>query len=211
VGGLAQRLARLEAREHGAGAGGGSAGASEELERQRWLERARYRKRWETSGWKAGYDQVAGVIRLHYLQGRLGATTEELREQLRAWNPPFPADVIERELARYIYYREPGSEAMVGPPEWMESFEKADRLAGILAEASDAALAEWLLSEGQPGEELGLSGELILDAIGPDAQEIGTDEFRRRMLEIAADTIYGPRGWSIKQAVRKLREEQRHG
>jgi hypothetical protein len=196
----------------------------EEVRKHRWLERAHYRGRHDLSDWNAGYGKVRDILRLLQGQGRLGRTAEEVLGQLLAWRPPHDPAAFERELAKFIYHEEEGTENMVCPPEWREAFSAADELrekhAAIPVEtyAQMLVAAHDLEEEGdldEVGELLdtelgrwGITAELEMRAIGPDVEGIPAEEHSRRLREILADIYYGEQGYRIQQGIDKLMEER---
>ena len=197
---------------------------SEEGKKERWLETARHRRRrFELDDWEP-YGKVRDKIGALRLQGMLGRTTEELRNQLLAWRPPFDENAIEREIARFIYAREEGTENMVCPPQWRESLEAADRVRELFAAVPVEVLARWaaMLHEkkGEAREEVaqkiategasvfGITDELMRKALGPDVDEITDEERRRRLREILADNYFTERGWRVQQEIDRLLKER---
>ena len=70
---------------------------------------------------------------------------EDLRVRLLAWRPALDESAVERELARAIYVREPGTENRFCPPEWTEAFEAADQLREPYAAVPEEVLTRWLI------------------------------------------------------------------
>ena len=113
---------------------------------------------------------------------------------------------------------------MVCPPELRESFAAADELREKYMAVPDEVLARWSiwqheLEEGD-GDDLeeklareadahGVTEELVLAAIGPDADEVGDEECRRRLRETLADLHYGEKAFRIQQHITRLMDEER--
>lgn len=219
MGSLERRLERLEDQR-----GIQRQEPPEEQRKRQWLEKARYWKRFDIDHKEPRMMfRARDVLRLLRRQGRLGQTTEEVIEQVLTWNPPIERAAILRELGRLIYDQEPAFEDMVCPREWREAFEAADELRELYALVPDEVFARWVvwkheLEEGvgeldhvvekinTEAEAYGITDELIVKAVGPDAEEITDDEIGRRFLEILADMYYGERGWHIQQAINRLME-----
>jgi hypothetical protein len=173
---LRGRLQRLEGA-----VGAETACPLEAEERARWMARARVAQNEDRGDWHA-----ADTIRLLRMQGRLGTTAEDLRARLLAWRPALDESAVDRELARMIHLREPGTENMVCPPEWAEAFEAADELREHYAAVPDGVLARWVLgrleAEGRDDEvgqesrdeaaRHGITDGALWEAIGPDVDEI---------------------------------------
>src|SRR5215218_1838600 len=144
---------RLEGLEQSSASGlgpprWGTPPLSEEERKRKWLEDARHRKRFDIDHREPlAITHARDHIRASRRQGLLGRTTEELRNQLIEWfassSSPLDENAIERELARFIYRQEEGSENMVCPPQWRESLEAADRLRELWAGVPDQVLARW--------------------------------------------------------------------
>lgn len=215
--GLAKRLNHLEEQSRVGGE------PSEEERKRQWLATANVRRNDDKhpTEW-----HVWDVIRLLRMQGRLPASTEGLRERLLRWRPPLGTRAVERVLARAIYDQEPGTENMVCPPEWRESFVAARELLEKYMAVPVEALARWAtwqyeieegaddegnLEEKQAHEARahGITEELMLAAIGPDAEEIEEDELMRRRREILADLHYGEKGYQVQQHITRLMNEER--
>ena len=206
--GLDRRLDRLEDRQEPE-----RREPSEEERKRHWLATARARLAQDRhpTEW-----HVWGVIRLLKMQGRLPDTTEGLRDRLLTWRPPLDERDVERVLARAIHDGEPGTEAMARPPEWRESFEAAEELRERYGAVPDEVLARWALWQHETEEGVdpdveerltreadahGITEELILKAVGPDAEEIGEEESPRRMREILGDVWYSEKCYRIKQHI----------
>ena len=188
--------------------------SDEDEEKRWWLARARVAQNEDRGDWHA-----ADTIRLLRMQGRLGTTTEDLRARLLAWRPALNEGAVERELARTIYLREPGTENMECPPEWAEAFEAADELRELYAAVPDETLARWSLEtreaeqrgEDDPGraaaddaEGYGITDAALWAAVGPDADEIPPEEAERRLREALADLYYGERGYEVQKHIDRM-------
>lgn len=213
--GIKDRLSRLEEA-----AGLNQPEASREAaEKQRWLTTARMRRAQYKGDWR-----VRDVIGLLRSQGRLGATTEDLRELLLAWRPPLDRIAIERGLAKTIYDQEEGTESMVCPAAWREAFAGADELRERYAAVPDGLLAQWAImqhdrEEGElrdveedvaaESDAYGITDELLLKAVGPDAEEIPPEELIRRLTaDVLADFYYGEQGYRVQQHIDRLMQER---
>ncbi len=196
--------------------------------KERWLADARMRRFDAT--YSREEEHARGLLRLFRSQGNLAdlRTTEELRDRLLAWRPPLEPRAVERVLARAIYDREEGLEGMVCPPEWSEAFEAAEELRERYMDASDvdlarllvaghrlrsqeegdeedlASLEEWCADE---RERLGITDELMREAVGPDSEEISQEEGDRRLHEILGDFFYGEKGYRVQQHITRLVNE----
>lgn len=202
---------------------------SEEERKERWLEDARHQRRFDIEHREPlTITHARGHIRALRLQGLLGRTTEELRNQLIEWfascasssSGAIDENAIERELARFIYRQEEGSENMVCPPQWRESLEAADRLRELWADVPAEVLARWAtmqhgVEEGEAlveiekklaveGAEYGISDELMWQALGPDAEQITDEERQRRLREVLAEAYYGEQGYRVQQEIDRL-------
>ena len=211
---LRRRLERLEA---------GSPGPiDEEAEKHHWLAVARVRRNRE----KHDPDEFNAndLFRLLRLQDRLGTTTEEVHAQLLSWRTKPPAEwAVRCVVAKAIYEQEEGTENMVCPPEWREAFVAADELRERHARVPEETLARWAVMQheiehGEPhalaeriaaeGERYGITDELFLKALGPDADEITDEEIGRRTREILAEDYYGERGYLIQKHIDRLMDEK---
>jgi hypothetical protein len=219
--GARRRLERLE-EQRGIHFSSRESIESEERRKRAWLATAGVRRNHDLNDGKAWH--VRDVIKVLRTQGRLPATTEELRHRLLAWRPPMDRTAIERELAKFIYNREEGTEAMVCPPAWRESFVAADELRRKFAAVPDEVSARWLvwlheLEQGEgddhviekmdtEAEEYGITNELMWKALGPDAEEIPDEERERRLMKILANFYYGEQGYRIQQEIYRLLEKR---
>jgi hypothetical protein len=220
MGSLERRLEALE-EERGLARSEPRSEASEERRKRAWLATAKLRRRDETRN----REEILadGLLRLFRSRGELEhMTTEEARGRLLAWRPRVDARAIERVLAGAIYRQEEGTENMVCPPEWREALEAAEELREKHAAIPDEVLARWAIvgrdvqEEEEEGgsdleedlEEYGITDELAMRAIGPDAEEIPDEERERRLVEILAESYYGEQGWRVQQEIYRLMEER---
>lgn len=132
-----------------------------------------------------------------------------------AWRPPLDPGAVERVVARTIFDREEGTENMVCPPEWRESFEAAEELRERYAVVPVQTHARWTLEaaadnaeECAEAESFGITEELYLKAVGPDAEDITDAEFLRRLRVVLAEDFYGERGYEIARHIAQLQREE---
>ncbi len=205
MGSLERRLERLEEKNDEP-----RRKFSEEERKQHWL--AVTRARWGQELGRGGAWQVKDVVRL-LRRRREATTTEELREQLLAWRPPHDRNLLERELARAIYSKEPGTENMACPEEWRDSFDAGAELLRRYEDIPDEVLAKGYLElrhieEGEEEEDFfrwkeryedpyGITDHLVEAACGPDAVEVTEDERHRRLEECLSSAIHGEKGYRI--------------
>lgn len=208
MGSLERRLERLEEKEEKNDEPRRE--FSEEERKQHWLAVARARRNQELG--RGGAWQVKDIVRL-LRKRREATTTEELREQLLAWRPPHDHNLLERELARAIYLKEPGTENMACPEEWRDSFDAGAELLRRYEAIPDEVLAKGYLElrhieESEKEEDFfrwkeryedpyGITDHLVEAACGPDAVEVTEDERRRRLEECLAPAIHGEKGYRI--------------
>lgn len=195
----------------------------EEEQKQHWLAVAKARRVIDNQNFDEfyAYDVFKALRRHGKLDG--AETAEELRNRLLAWPPPPKERAVERVVARVIYEREQGTENMACPPEWRESFVAADELRERSAAVPDEhhariVVMQYELEQGGSDEikrqiaaeheRLGLTDELLLKAIGPDAEEIPDEEQRRRLQEILAEYHYGERAYRIQKCIDRLMDER---
>lgn len=215
MGSLKNRLDRLE--------DGNASAPSEEEQKQHWLAVGRASRVIENENFDEFYAyDVFKALRRH---GKLdGVTTaEEFRSRVLAWPPPPKERAVERVVARTIYGREQGTENMVCPPEWRESFEAADELrkrsAAVPVEVrARLAVMQYELEQGGSDEiarqvlaeveRLGFTDDLLLKVVGPDAEEIAEEERMRRLREVFAEDLYGERGYLIAKRADQLMKER---
>ncbi len=219
MGSLERRLERLEEQ-----ADPKRGIRSEEYEKQRWLESARWLR---NESMDENTRHARDLIRLFRTQGKLsGMGAEELVERIVSWAPVPPAGrsrtTAEREVALAIYNRDPGTESMACPPGWREAFVAADELREKHAAIPDEALAEGYVALGQieEGDEeelrewsvryeerFGITEELVRRAVGPDVDEITEKERRFRLKEYLDDAFYGEKGYRIAWRMDRLTKE----
>lgn len=231
MGSVRRRLEALERRRPLAKSPAIQPPVNGEDAKERWLADARMRRFDAT--YSRAEERVRDLLRLFRSQGNLAdlRTTEDLRDRLLVWRPPLEARAVERVLARAIYDREEGLEGMVCPPEWSEAFEAAEELRERYMDASDevdlaqllvashrlrsqeeegdeedkwASLEEWHTAE---RERLGITDELLREAVGPDSEEISQEEGNRRLHEILGDFFYGEKGYRVQQHITRLVNE----
>ena len=201
---------RLEAVEESVRAETAGRFSDEDEEKRWWMARARVARSEDRGDWHA-----ADTIRLLRMQGRLGTTTEDLRARLLGWRPALDEGAVERELARTIHLREPGTEKMACPPEWAEAFGAADELRELYAAVPDEVLARWVVERweveqrgedgaGQEAEGHWITNALLWRVVGPDADELPDEERQRRLRETLADVYYGERGYEIQKQIERM-------
>jgi len=201
MGDLERRLLRLEGKNPG------RTPEVEEADKRHWLATARARRNHENRNRDEFH--AHDIFRVLRLQGRLGATTEEVRSQLRSWQPPPSERAVERVLARAIYEQENGTEDMACSPEWREAFVAADELRDRYARVPDESLAWWITtkSEAEIAREIeayGITEALIRRAMGPDIEEITDEEMWRRHREMLSDLYYGEQGYKVQRRLTLL-------
>jgi hypothetical protein len=216
LGSVRRRIERLEERR-GRALDPGPAQLEEARRKRGWRGLAAGRRRDATHS--RDEHQALDIFRLWRLQGRLPSSTEELLARIGEWRPrPPEKHAAARAIYRLVRDGEEGTEGMTCPPEWQESFEAAEDLAERYAAIPDEVLAAARVGDEEGADdvterrnavlaEYGITDELILKALGPDRDEISGEEVERRVLETVAETIYGEKGYRIKQEIRKLREE----
>lgn len=195
---------------------------TEDRERERWFLRARQLQRDALSERDA--DHARSLIRLFRTQGLLsGMNTGELADRVLAWCP-LPEGgrspgAVEREVALAIYRGEPGTEHMVCPARWCESFAAGDELRERYEAVPDEELAGAYahLLRIEKGDEagfeewdarfrydlLGATDELGAAAVGPDFGEVSEEERDRRIAGALADATYGEKGYRVWQCLKQ--------
>jgi hypothetical protein len=201
MGNLERRLSHLEDKNPG------RTQAAEEAHKRHWLATARARRNHENRNRDEFH--AHDIFRVLRLQGRLGATTEEVRSQLLTWQPLPSERAVERVLARAIYEQEDGTEGMVCPPEWQETFVAADKLRERYARVPDETLAWWIATKSEAeiageAEAYGITEDLIRRAMGPDIEEITDEEMWRRHREMLSDLYYGEQGYRVQRHLTPL-------
>lgn len=219
MGSLERRLERLEEQTDVRWAGA-EGGLSEGEKRRRWLDAAKARRN-QALG-RGGAWQARDVVKLLLGRREGRSSTEEFRARLLAWRPPHNPGVLERELCRNIFLREPGTEAMTCPEEWRESFGAGAELLRRFEAIPDEALARgWLelrdvAEDDEEGharwrarheEPHGITEELKEAAIGPDAAEVSEDERLRRMEEHLAPVIFGEKAYGAARIIGRRDEK----
>ncbi len=217
MGSLERRLERLEDESAPRPA------PPEEQQKSHWLAVARARRAQENRNFGEFY--ARDVFKALRRRGELdGITTAEgLRSRLLAWPPPPEERAVERVVARAIYDREQGTENMVCPPQWRESFVAADELrersAAVPVEVrARLAVMQYELEQGGSHEieskvaaeveRLGFTDDLLLKAVGPDVEDITEEERMRRLREVFAEDLYEERGYLIAKRTDQLMKER---
>jgi hypothetical protein len=130
--GLERRLERLEAESRTA--------VDEDEWKQLWLNAKRGKRVREHRN--PDESHAGGIFRVMRSQERLAASREEVEAQLLSWRPA-PSEVATRRVvARAIYDREEGTENMVCPPEWRESFSAGEEFRERYVAIPDGVLVE---------------------------------------------------------------------
>jgi len=196
MGDLERRLLRLEGKNPG------RTPEVEEADKRHWLATARARRNHENRNRDEFH--AHDIFRVLRLQGRLGATTEEVRSQLRSWQPPPSERAVERVLARAIYEQEDGTEGMACSPEWRGAFVATDELRERYERVPDETLAWWVATKSEAeiareAEVYGITEDLIRRAMGPDLKEITDEEKWRRHREMLSDLYYGEKGYGVQR------------
>jgi hypothetical protein len=210
MGSLERRLERLEAKNPGPTL------AEEEAWKQLWFNAKRgSRDHHDPDEFHAG-----GIFRLMRSQKRLAATRDEVEAQILSWRPP-PSEVATRRVvARAIYDQEDGTENMVCPPEWRESFSAGEEFRERYVAIPDEALVEAFMhlqeveesdEDGlftwnvQHGEPFGITEDLLERAVGPDFGEITEEERIRRLNVYLADDVCDEKEWRVCSQMNRLR------
>jgi hypothetical protein len=215
MGRLDRRLERLEAKNPGPTL------ADEEAWKQLWLNAKRGRRVHEHHN--PDEFHAGGIFRVMRSQKRLAASREEVEAQILSWRPA-PSDVaMRRVVARAIYDQEEGTQNMVCPPEWQESFAAGEEFRERYIAMSDEALVEAFIhlqeveaddEEGllawnvQHGEPFGITEDLLERAVGPDFDEITEKERLRRLNVYLADDVCDEKEWRLCSQINRLREEE---
>ena len=217
-----RRLEQLERRREERTPRAAHEAVDGEKAKELWLRRAKARRleAHSTEEFHAG-----DVFRLLRAQGNLPGTAEKLCARLFAWRPPLDPRAVERVVARLIYHRAEGTEGMECPPEWREAFEAAEELLGLYMDAPPEDLARIYVAardieEGEGDDRLeerldeemdrlGITIDLVGDAVGPDGGEIPEQEVDRRLREALGDFYYGERGYEVQQHITRLVNEER--
>jgi hypothetical protein len=208
MGNLQRRLERLEADSRTT--------VDEEAWKQLWLNAKRGRR----DHHDPDESHAHGIFKVMRLQKRLATTREEVEDQLLSWRPA-PSEVATRRVvARAIYDREEGTENMVCPPEWRESFaageEFRERYVAIPDEALVKAFMRLQEVEGdedrllawnvQHGESFDITEDLLQSVVGPDFDEITEEERIRRLNVYLADEVCDEKEWRVCSQINRLRE-----
>ena len=213
MGNLQRRLERLEADSRTT--------VDEEAWKQLWLNAKRGRRVLEHH--TPDESHAHGIFKVMRLQKRLATTREEVEDQLLSWRPP-PSEVATRRVvARAIYDQEEGTENMVCPPEWRESFAAGEELREKYVAMPDEALVEAFMRlqeieeddedrllawNVQHGEPFGITEDLLERAVGPDFDEITEKERIRRLNVYLADDVCDEKEWRVCSQINILREEE---
>jgi hypothetical protein len=208
--GIERRLERLEAESRTA--------VDEDVWKQLWLNAKRGKRVREHRN--PDESHAGGIFRLLRLQERLATTRKEVQAQILSWRPP-PSEVATRRVvARAIYDQEEGTENMVCPPEWRESFSAGEEFRERYIAIPDEALVEAFMRlqevEGdeedglfawnvQHGEPFGITEDLLQRAVGPDFGEITEEERIRRLNVYLADDVCDEKEWRVCSQMNRLR------
>jgi hypothetical protein len=211
--GLERRLERLEAESRTA--------VDEDAWKQLWFNAKRGKRVREHRN--PDESHAHGIFRVMRSQKRLAATREEVEAQILSWRPP-PSEVATRRvIARAIYDQEEGTENMVCPPEWRESFAAGEEFReryvaipdGVLVEAfmrlqeveesDEDGLFTWNV---QHSESFGITEDLLQRAVGPDFGEITEEERIRRLNVYLADDVCDEKEWRVCSQINILRVKE---
>jgi hypothetical protein len=206
--GLERRLERLEAESRTA--------VDEDVWKQLWLNAKRGKRVREHRN--PDESHAGGIFRLLRLQERLATTREEVEAQILSWRPP-PSEVATRRVvARAIYDQEEGTENMVCPPEWRESFAAGEEFRERYVAIPDEALVEAFMRlqeveeedrfacwNVQHSEPFGMTEDLLQRAVGPDFGEITKEERIRRLNVYLADDVCDEKEWRVCSQMNRLR------
>jgi hypothetical protein len=194
--------------------------------KENWLARARIRRGEMTD---EDTRRARSLIKLFRTQNRLSQmSAEALAERIVSWSPVHEGGrsrfLVEREVAYAIYNQEEGTENMVCPPGWRETFAHGEELRERYAAMLDEVLAEgWVrLREiedgGGDGEEyaewhadyeerFGITLELVENAIRLGAEGLAEENYLWALNEYAADVLYGEKGYRVQQHIWRLVKE----
>jgi hypothetical protein len=211
--GLERRLERLEAESRTA--------VDEDAWKQLWFNAKRGKRVREHRN--PDESHAGGIFRLLRLQERLATTREEVEDQILSWRPP-PSEVATRRvIARAIFDQEEGTENMVCPPEWRESFAAGEEFRERYVAIPDEALVKAFMRlqeveedeedrliawNVQHGESFGITEDLLQRAVGPDFDEITEEERIRRLNVYLADDVCDEKEWRVCSQINILREEE---
>jgi hypothetical protein len=214
MGRMRRRLERLEERNGKRGGHdprpGPRAVVDPEEDKRRWLESRRGMRddvvlieEIRAIRWALEYLHLSAA-KLEYLSYE--EAVEAVFELTRSRTPEAPRELIEREVALAIYRREAGTENMVCPPAWRESFVAGDeireRFMGIPDE-EHVDVMKGVKTLDSVREEHGISEELVKRAVGPDHDEIekavghDQDEPKRRIVEYLSEPFYGETAYRV--------------
>jgi hypothetical protein len=208
--GLERRLERLEAESRTA--------VDEDAWKQLWLNVKRGKRVPEHHN--PDEFHAGGIFRVMRSQERLAASSEEVEAQILSWRPP-PSEVATRRVvARAIYDQEEGTENMVCPPEWRESFSAGEEFRERYVAIPDEALVKAFMRlqeieedeedklacwDVQHGEPFGITEDLLERAVGPDFGEITKEERIRRLNVYLADDVCDEKEWRVCSQMNRLR------
>ena len=139
--GIEGRLKRLEERADEEGRS-----TSEEQDKEQWLLQARIRRREALKERDADHARsLIGLFRIQYVLPDM--SREALIDRILSWRPVPPGGrsrtKVEREVGLAIHRGEAGTEGMVCPPQWRESFAAGDELQERYDAVPDGDLAEY--------------------------------------------------------------------
>ncbi len=214
---------RLERLEEEAGFTQDEADQEQE-EKERWLARARLKRRDELS--EPDADRTRSLIALFRTQNILEEMDEEeLIERCLTWQPEPEKgrhrSTIEREVYLAIYRGEQGTGHMKCSEEWRKAFDAGDALLRQYEAIPDEVLASGYVELGNLSNEneeeysrwkelyyddYGFTEALVEVACGPDAAEVSEDENQRRLEEHTASALYGEKGYRIRRLMERLTE-----
>jgi hypothetical protein len=215
MGRLERRLERLEAENLSRTA------VVEDVWKQMWLNLKQGKRVREHHN--PDESHAHGIFKVMRLQKRLATTREEVEDQLLSWRPA-PSEVATRRVvASAIYDQEEGTENMVCPPEWRESFAAGEEFRERYVAIPDEALVEAFMRlqeveedeedrlacwNVQHGEPFGITEDLLQRAVGPDFDEITEEERIRRLNVYLADDVCDEKEWRVCSQMNRLREEE---
>ena len=208
MGSLERRVEVLEARRSGL-APAKAAPRDEEQVKRDWLLRAESRRR-EELGPRARH--VRELLRLFNMQHILARMSmEETIDRILLWSSPpegLTRNFVEREVALAIYRQHEGTENMVCPPYWRESFVAGDEILERHLSATDeewveaARATEKFIRTKDYARWFGITKELFIRAMGPDVKEITLEEVARRYHDYAGDALYGEKCYRVRKLLR---------
>lgn len=212
---------RLQALEEQAGLRESHTYSPDGGEFQRWQARARLDRQKRTDAGRTRCRDLICLFRTQHILQNMSA--EDVIRRILDWQPPLEDlthSLVEREVARAIFAKEPGTEDMMCPECWRESLEAGAELLKRYQAIPDHELAEWWSRTAVDHSDekavegwyealatrYGITDELCMRAIGPDADEIDEDEAALRLEEYLIPVLEGDKGWRIHRLSKEHKE-----